>query len=578
MPFLAVAALVLALMASDDGRPAAQGFGQRVDSALSGDAPNGLDEISPESAGPAGVGAPDGFAGPGASATAPAGSQQTQTPGRGTRGVEGTQQLDALGRPLTGDKGKCAPGGLLQENVTRLAFPCTPKFAGDNGGATWKGVSAAEVTAVFYLGKDDPASDALLGSAGVAASPEEYREMFEIYTAWFNKHYEFYGRKIKWTVFIGDCPQTSPDLACQLADMKVMIEKHRPFMVIYRLQGNAPIQIVDYLARQGIISTLNPYLPRTAFRKYAPYAWQYYADLSLGSAMGADYYCKKMVGKPAKHAGDPALRTQRRKVAIPTSEDAISVEEANRFKKLITGGHCGAPADAIVYTYPSDPAKFANDLPTIITRMKNDGVTTVYRGVDSRFHNEASKQRWFPEWFLNDTTGGDHDLIGRLSTPDQSNNMFGVSWEYKFTRDEDKDDHRVVREMAPNRAPPPVIFQHTFRITRHLTFLVQQAGPRLTPETFRRGAFTAPQVGGWVNERAWPGWKCCNAELPEYKHLENDEVSAEFGPSYGWQRDAKEVHYSSSATSEWDGNPGAFQCADDCRRYRVGRWPAGEPF
>src|SRR3954466_15508074 len=43
------------------------------------------------------------------------------------------QAVDALGRPTSGDKAKCAAGGLLQESVTYTSPPCMPKFVGDNG-------------------------------------------------------------------------------------------------------------------------------------------------------------------------------------------------------------------------------------------------------------------------------------------------------------------------------------------------------------------------------------------------------------------------------------------------------------
>src|SRR5207302_4477676 len=107
-----------------------------------------------------------------------------------------SQQVDGLGRPLTGDKGKCAPGGLLQENITFTAPPCMPAFAGANGGNTYAGVTADTINVVVIIpsyGETDKA----LAATGLAETPEQAQEDANTYAAFFNKHYELYGRKLK---------------------------------------------------------------------------------------------------------------------------------------------------------------------------------------------------------------------------------------------------------------------------------------------------------------------------------------------------------------------------------------------
>src|SRR5204863_5988578 len=97
------------------------------------------------SATPGGTTAPAGGTGNGSSPSPTARGPSAAASGPAATG----QRRDALGRPLEGDKGKCARGALLQETVTRHAPPCMPAFVGDNGGATYQGVTADEITIVI---------------------------------------------------------------------------------------------------------------------------------------------------------------------------------------------------------------------------------------------------------------------------------------------------------------------------------------------------------------------------------------------------------------------------------------------
>src|SRR4051794_2215673 len=89
-----------------------------------------------------------GAAGAARSGTAAGAATGARTAAAATATAAG-QQLDALGRLLGGDKAKCAPGGLLQENVTMHSPPCMPRFEGDNGGATSSGVTKDTIQIVL---------------------------------------------------------------------------------------------------------------------------------------------------------------------------------------------------------------------------------------------------------------------------------------------------------------------------------------------------------------------------------------------------------------------------------------------
>ena len=167
----------------------------------------------------------------------------------------------------------------------------------------------------------------------------------------------------------------------------------------------------------------------------------------------------------------------------------------------------------------------------------------------------------------------DADIVGRLFqglySPNQMNHVFGIGWLQKSQPVEKQDYYKVLKEMNPSYDPPR-ISQGTFYGLSLFALLFQWAGPKLTPQTVEAGAHSSPQIGGWANANPWPGWKCCNPYVNEYKLGINPN-------SYTAKVDAKEEYWDPQAISGDDNQPGAFVCVDpNCRRYEVGQWQKGE--
>ena len=60
----------------------------------------------------------------------------------------------------------CDPATGRIKVPTIYAPPCVPVFSGDNGGATYQGITAKTIKIVVYLAQEDPASGALLERGG----------------------------------------------------------------------------------------------------------------------------------------------------------------------------------------------------------------------------------------------------------------------------------------------------------------------------------------------------------------------------------------------------------------------------
>ena len=132
-PFLAIVAMLglLMVLEPEDRTTAASGDLTAGAGATVG-AVDGAGGIASTGGGGADVANGNG-AGTGAAAATATGSGGGGAAAGGAAAAGRTatgQPVDALGRPTEGDRCKCAPGGLLQENVTSYSLPCIPSFDG----------------------------------------------------------------------------------------------------------------------------------------------------------------------------------------------------------------------------------------------------------------------------------------------------------------------------------------------------------------------------------------------------------------------------------------------------------------
>src|SRR5690606_33516651 len=123
---------------------------------------------------------------------------------------------------------------------TVLAPPCVEPFEGDNGGATYEGVTEDTVKGVYY--QADPALDPLaaapVAGAGAQIDPESARRTVRGFVDLYNDMFETYGRTVEVEVFVGSGP--GDDEAAARADAIEIAEKE-PFAVIGGPQQSSPV-------------------------------------------------------------------------------------------------------------------------------------------------------------------------------------------------------------------------------------------------------------------------------------------------------------------------------------------------
>ena len=371
---LMVQALLVAIAPSTGRGPANDGFA--VSSGGAGSRVGGV------SAPVTGEGSSAVSGGPGA--TGRSGGGGTGGPGAGAAGE--TQAVPTVGIDpnesglwpwthswnLEGDRSKCAEGGQIQETVTVVPIPCVPKFEGDNLGATWDGVTAETITVVIYRGASNPAGDAILAQQELATSYENEKQAVAVYGEFFNKHYEFYGRKIQWIDYQGLCDGT--DASCWRTDVRNMVKQFKPFLVVH--DKSVFPEFHDELARLGVPNIGGWHFDPSFRTARRPYTFDLFGDGEISARHTATYWCRKLAGKTAAEAGDPLIRNQTRKMGIVTEDLDVYRLAAEKLTGLVSGGLCGDEPPP-VFTYNFDIARGQEQMVAIVAGLKDEDVTTV---------------------------------------------------------------------------------------------------------------------------------------------------------------------------------------------------------
>jgi hypothetical protein len=551
-PFLALAALQLLLVTMSNSPSSTTALN-------TGGVGNGNGALA---AGSAGDGS--GFAADGSGLVSTDGGTGVST-GGGTANTGGAAGVGGQGAAVGTDRSKCAPGGLLQENVSFQSPPCMPKFVGDNGGATYRGVTKDKITVVVFYPKYPAATQQVLAANNLAMTPEKGAEVHEIFEKFFNKHYEFHGRQLNIEYYSTE----QPDAATMRADAKALVQKFNPFAVLYYAQGLGPAAFHEQLAREKVLTLGVAPVADEFFINNSPYVWTQVIQGYRFADMGAEYYCKRMYGKNATLAGDAQMRLKKRKLGVVVSEAPEAVAVGKRFMEQVTGGMCGTKNDGTtLYTYSSDPAIAEDQRPALVTRLKNDGITTI-RGANPCA--EGDNQNYHPEIFANEVF--DDDFVGRvygaLCGPTGMANVFGIGMFPKAHPVREKEWYKAMQDVQPGYEGP-YLSEGPFQGLALLARMIQYAGPTLTPQTVLAGTRRTPQIGGYVNANPWPGWKCCNPLTPEY----NIGIDAN---SYSAKNDYRQIYWDQLARSEGDGIQGSWVGVDNSKRYRRGALTKGEP-
>jgi hypothetical protein len=460
------------------------------------------------------------------------------------------------GGAAAGDTSHCKGG--RQTDVIYTSPPCRPKFVGDNGGATYRGVSGKEILVVDFQCQPNEQVNAILATQGLAASEAETKAMEDAAVKFINERYELYGRKIVVKRVTGDCPLTPPDPA-KSRQAAAEVVKMNPFLVIHYAAGP---ETHDVWSRAGILSIGGPNLDVSFYAGRRPYRWDVFPSGTEGAEEVAEYYCKKMAAGTADHAGQvihPTIggRNTPRKlgVIIPDNGNGASTPNAQRVKAIVE--KCSGK-EVPVFTYQSDINRAAEQTRVTVAGLINAKVTTVVCMCDAIapvfLTGGMTQNNYFPENLLPGANLLDYDVLGRLYDPAQWAHAFGPSQLTSPVPFEQSDATKIWR-AAGNSGQPCASCNLITGYWTLIGSMLQEAGPSLTPLTVERGLVgTRSSRGGWAETKGNPGI-----------------YLIKFGPNdYNAISDFREVYWDASATSKIDGKKGAYVDMNGGRRYEPG--------
>ena len=460
-------------------------------------------------------------------------------------------------------------GERCDTTVGRIAAPdyfrpeCYAPFDGDNGGATATGVTADEITLVFYEGQEnDPVINYITDAIAVDdTNAQQFETMAEI-VRYYETYYELYGRHINLVTYEGTGNAT--DEIAARADAAAIVEQYHPFAVL-----NGPdltSAFADELAaRQTLCIGCTPGQPAEFYTDRDPYIFGLDGSSLQKQAHVLEFLEKQIIGKNAEHGGDAVKDKPRVFGYVYLESSGASADLAARMGDDMEA--LGAPfAESIAYNL--DPSTIQQTASLVISRMKAAGVTTIVFNGDPvaprDFTKEATAQEYFPEWVVAAATLVDVTAFARTYDQEQWQHAFGVT--------------QLAARVNPLEAgyfanyvwftgvePPADDTIGVFAVYPALFFAVlQYTGPDLTAENFRAALFasagTIPGISApfltYGDKGYWGG-------VPDYQGVDDATV-------FWWDATATGID-----EIRREGT-GMYQYVDGGLRYLPGEWPTEE--
>jgi hypothetical protein len=455
---------------------------------------------------------------------------------------------------------KCAPG-VRQVPWSPYAPPCVAKFDGNNGGATYNGVTDKTIKLAFRVTVDvgsaaGQAQDRLAEQTGGASSASSFR-FAQRYLPWFNKNYELYGRKVVIERYDGqgnsidEAQNKGQEAAC--ADATEAATTVHAFAALQYgfTEESGVFAECAALRHKVFLPLVAPYFPESYFKRWHPYAWDNTMQCERIGHDIAEYAGKRLNGRNAKWAGDATLRASKRRFAIyvPNSPayqicaDIIEKDFENKYDgKLVSR-----------YNYALDVAQFPSEAARAVVQFNAARATTVILACDNLspiFLTQTAKQQDYrPEWMLIGVAGTDLDSSAASYDQDEvDGHLFGMSQlgnTAKLTSPTGE-AARAWREATGEKTLPNGAYYAYYNYVQIFS-LLQAAGPILTPQNAATGIRKYPVAGGAQGASGTWSWA-------------KDHTAT---------IDAREIY--------WDGASQHFKETYGGRRFQSGQWPTSEP-
>jgi len=507
----------------------------------------------------------------GSSSTAPAGDASGDGPGL----PPPPPPPPGLGtRPVT----KRCVGNPPRQSEDPLSPPCVAHFEGDNGGATYSGVTADEVVIVVYMddigiatssrGSENAPPHGLVDLA-VPPEGEEFvkNRVLRAAQTYFNHRFQTYNRFVHFYAYYGR-PDATPET--RRAEAEQLIAELDPFAVVSYPERYAK-EYATALARSGVVNFMGRdiynYEGRAGYtedlyRQFPGLIWSFDPSINQRAELFSSYVCSKVVPFPVSFSGNPGENGQPRSLAFLANQ-APEFSEVTQYAQLIHEGldDCGAVFTRELGFNSSGKAVCGENYQNAASNMaqlRQDGITTIVwgGGIDVCQSTAAGAVQYRPEWVIPGDTVMDANIYARTHEPSVHQFARTVSSYPRGGQLEDSQCFEAAREGDPAMPVADTrFFCGHYADLRQLFTGIQVAGPRLSPEAMNLGFHAIPRLPS--DE---PAHEACFYLTDDYSCVKDAQVS--------WWDPAARPPGRSEA--------GCWRLMEDGQRYLAGQWPQGD--
>jgi hypothetical protein len=389
-------------------------------------------------------------------------------------------------------------------------------------------------------------------------------ETVQQYVDFFEAHYETYGRHVK--IVPVKASGAPDDEEAAKADAIKVAEDVKAFA-----SWGGPGQTGAYaeeLAARGVMCLGDCMLAATD--KFVSgtqdSVWLTFASVDQLSEHWAQFITRELVGRKATNAGEADLQGRTRVLGIVRFDESFAgLDQAGAsFVKRLRAKGVEIAAEA---PYELDLAKAQENARNVIAKLKAAKVTTVIFAGDpvtpQSLTQEATAQKYFPEWVLLGAAYTDTSLFGRTYDQAQWKHAFGVS-SLPVPLTPSADQLYDILVWQSGEAPAAKTFKVLVQAPLIFYTGLHLAGPHLTPETFRAGLFRFPSGRtnptdihlSWGDHGIWP---------------RTDLFGTDDTTLIWWNPDATGLDEVGNA------GKGMWEYSARGRRYLPGQWPKGAP-
>jgi hypothetical protein len=366
---------------------------------------------------------------------------------------------------------------------------CTPRWSGNNGGATAHGVTASTITLVLRNPSDWDSAAEATGTPKFAGIAHDTQVLVDF----FNRQFELYGRKVVVKTFNGrgsffaeganKGQEAASADAQQAYDAGAFVDGF-PISTGTYSDAEAARRIISFAPGNSL----------AAYDAHAPYLYGVplgpVAEIQ-GAGVGA-VACQRMAKMKAVFAGNPIYQSSTRTFAVLEPEQpeyaggaAVLMQQMKR---------CHVPVQ--LYRYNADVTNEAQQAAEITARMMSDSITTVLMLTDpimSQLMTHAATQEGYkPEWVFTVFP----QALARQADPNQMANAIDVSpWHATTGAPAQRLCARIYALADPGGSPQSGAqgLDASCSLLLALFSALQQAGPVLTAQSFNRGWFALPE-------------------------------------------------------------------------------------